>query len=228
MNQLTQLIAELGMGIGLAAIVPALLGLVLIVAALKRLRHRKLFSAGFNGTLGLCLLFSAVILLLVAINIHTYQRLTYEEPILTISFQQLAEKQYTATLDYANGQKQHYSLTGDEWQIDARVINWSPPARILGLNALYRLERLHGRYRSIDQERQLERTVYPLSEERGLDIWSLAKKYQDRVSWIDTYFGSATYLPMEDGATYEVLITQNGLIARPVNTAAKTKLHQWK
>ena len=37
---------------------------------------------------------------------------------------------------------------------------------------------------------------------------------------VDTLYGSGAYMPMADGARYEVRITQNGLIARPTNEVA--------
>ena len=38
--------------------------------------------------------------------------------------------------------------------------------------------------------------------------------------FVDAVYGSATYMPMADGARYQVSITQSGLIARPLNPAA--------
>lgn len=42
------------------------------------------------------------------------------------------------------------------------------------------------------------------------------------VEAVDTLYGSAAYMPMADGATYEIWLTQSGLIARPANPAANT------
>ena len=38
---------------------------------------------------------------------------------------------------------------------------------------------------------------------------------------LDTLYGGAAYMPMADGARYEVWITQSGLIARPTNSQAR-------
>ena len=38
---------------------------------------------------------------------------------------------------------------------------------------------------------------------------------------MDTLYGGAAYMPMADGARYEVWITQSGLIARPANDVAR-------
>ena len=66
-----------------------------------------------------------------------------------------------------------FVLSGDEWQLDARVLKWKGWANLFGLDAQYRLERVSGRYRDIEQERTGERTVYALAENPGLDLWKV-------------------------------------------------------
>jgi hypothetical protein len=99
---------------------------------------------------------------------------------------------------------------------------------VLGLDAQYRLDRLSGRYRSIEQERSDERTVYPLSENPGIDVWQLRQQYPKWLPFVDAVYGSATYMPMADGARYRVSMTQTGLIARPANGAAQTAAAGWR
>ena len=44
---------------------------------------------------------------------------------------------------------------------------------------------------------------------------------------VDAYFGTATYLPMADGARFEVSLTRTALIARPLNDAAREAVGEW-
>ena len=46
------------------------------------------------------------------------------------------------------GQTRKFTVHGDEWRIDARVLKWKPWANVLGLDTQYRLDRLSGRYES--------------------------------------------------------------------------------
>jgi hypothetical protein len=41
-------------------------------------------------------------------------------------------------------------------------------------------------------------------------------------------FGTATYLPMADGATYHVSLNTPGLFARPMNAAARRAVKDWE
>ena len=46
--------------------------------------------------------------------------------------------------------------------------------------------------------------------------------------WVDALYGSVAYVPMSDGASYQVVVSQNGLVARPLNDAARQAVGAWK
>lgn len=210
-------------------IVVAIFGLLLVLLACQRLVRGRFLAATGSGLTGLLLLAIAAITFVVSLNLHTYARLTHEQPVAQIVFEARGPQSYRATLtEVPDGEMQMFVLAGDEWQLDARVLKWKGWANLLGLDAQYRLERVGGRYRDIEQERNDERTVYGLSENPGVDLWTLSTKYPTWLPFVDAVYGSATYLPMADGARYEVTITQSGLIARPMNEAAESAAASWK
>jgi hypothetical protein len=228
MTSLIETFSQLNLGISYPAVFAVLLGLLLVFSGIRRFWQRRIVTGTLAGTSGLCLISLATAFLLLALNIHTYHRLTYEKPIVTLAFKQLGPQKYSVTLEYIGGNRpEDFILNGDEWQLDARILRWEPALQILGFNTIYRLERLNGRYSKIDQELSQPRTVYSLAEEQGLDIWSLAREYQFWLKWLDAYYGNATYLPMQDGARFVVAINQYGLIARPDNSPAEDALSEW-
>ncbi|HEY8538500.1 MAG TPA: hypothetical protein VIL28_06510 [Steroidobacteraceae bacterium] len=203
------------------AAVIAVFGLLLVVLACQRLARARFLAAGGSALAGLVLLGAAALIFIISLNLHTYARLTYEQPVAEIVFENRGPQRYRATLtEIPSGEMQMFVLAGDEWQLDARVLKWRGWANLLGLDAQYRLERISGRYRDIEQERHAERTVYGLTKNPGVDLWMLSTRYPKWLSFVDAVYGSATYLPMADGARYEIKMTQSGLIARPVNAAA--------
>jgi len=211
------------------AAVVGIFGLLLVALACQRLARQRFLAAGGSALTGLLLLAVAAAIFVVSLNLHTYARLTHEEPVAEIVFEARNPQHYRATLtQIPSGEMQIFVLAGDEWQLDARVLKWKGWANLLGLDAQYRLERIGGRYRDLEQERSAERTVYGLSENPGVDLWVLTTKYPRWLPFVDAVYGSATYLPMADGARYEVKMTQTGLIARPVNEAANTAAGGWK
>jgi hypothetical protein len=206
----------------------AIFGLLLLALACQRLFRARFIAATGSGLMGVVLLAVAGLLFVVSLNLHTYNRLTHEQPVAEIVFEARGPQRYRATLaQVPSGEMQMFVLAGDEWQLDARVLKWKGWANLLGLDAQYRLERVSGRYRAIEQERSDERTVYALSENPGVDLWALSVDNPRWLPFVDAVYGSATYLPMADGARYEVAITQSGLIARPMNETAKAAAGSW-
>jgi hypothetical protein len=212
----------------LALLLPALLGGLLLLSGLRGFSHRR----WLRGLGGVCsgggLLALAALAASIGLNFYTYQRLTYEQEVAALRFRQIAPQRYLVDLTTAERPAQRYELRGDAWQLDARVLKWRGTANLLGLDARYRVERLSGRYQNIDQERQAARTVHGLADNKGIDLFALARDYPRWTSWLDTDFGSAAYLPMADGAEYRVSLSQSGLIARPINAAARTAVQRWR
>ena len=120
-----------------------------------------------------------------------------------------------------------FNLRGDEWQIDARLVTWKPPLTILGLDPIYQLERISGRYSEIDREQNEFRTVHALSPDYPIDVWKLARVLPIAMPGVDAYYGTATYVPMADGARFEVSLSRDALIARPANDVARDAVGNW-
>jgi len=121
-----------------------------------------------------------------------------------------------------------YNVRGDEWQIDARVLKWRAIGNLLGFDTVYRLERLSGRYGDIQSERSAPRTVHELAQDPGVDFWSVARRYHEYLPLADALYGSATYVPMAEGAEYVVTVSASGLVVRPANDAARKAVGDWK
>ena len=156
-----------------------------------------------------------------------YGRLVDEQVVSQIEFSQSGPEEYVARLMIDGESDRMFRLRGDEWQIDARVVNWKPPATLLGLDPIYRLERLSGRYASVDDERSEQRTVHALSDDTVLDVWVVARRFPRLMPGVDAYYGTATYLPMADGARFEITMTRTALMARPANAVARDTVGDW-
>lgn len=206
----------------------ALIGLLLFLMALRHLWRRRLISGTLEGLTGLLLLALSMLAGALFINLLTYDRLTHEKQIAEIRFQARAPQLFWAYVAPAKKDPGIFEMRGDEWQMEARVLKWRRMALVFGFDTVYRLDRLSGRYHDIHQERSGPRTVYSLSEEPGLDIWTLVRRHARWIPWVDTFYGSATYMPMADGAHYGIFISASGLFARPQNDIAQKALSGWR
>jgi hypothetical protein len=212
-------------GIGVLGL---LLALPLEVAAVRRLRHLQFARGTLFLLSGGVVILVAVGAALVAMNLYTYARLTHEQEAARVSIRQLGERRYVVSVEPKNAPRRHFELRGDEWQIDARVLKWRPIGNLLGFDTIYRLERLSGRYGDITAERAGPRTTYALSEEPGVDFWTVLRRYHEYVPLADALYGSAAYVPMAEGAEYAVSVSTSGLVVRPGNDAARKAVGGWK
>jgi hypothetical protein len=210
-----------------AIIVFAVLGVILFIMGIQRVWRRRIVAGSLEGLVGLLLLAVAALMAAISINLYTYDRLTHESKIAEISFRVIGPQHFGAVVTLKN-KGEILDLRGDEWQIDARVLKWRGMAVLIGFDTLYRLDRLSGRYRDITQERTGPHTVYSLSEEQGLDLWMIGRRYAHWIPWVDAVYGSATYMPMVDGASYTVSVSGTGLLARPSNDIARKAIGEWR
>ena len=164
---------------------------------------------------------------LLILSYVSYARLVEEQLVSRIEFRRLADNEFEARLMIPEEIDRFFVLRGDEWQIDARIVTWQPPMTILGLDPIYRLDRLSGRYTDIESERMETRTVHSLAEALPADVWDVARRFPALTPGIDAHYGTATFVPMADGARYEVSMSRDALIARPANEKAREALGQW-
>ena len=204
-----------------------LLGVVSLVLAIK-----QMFRVNVAMTTGRVALFGvlsamALATFLVGSNLFTYHQLTQEDLVAEIQFRELQPKIYEATVLLEDGSKKLVTLLGDEWQFDVRMIKWDNKVTLAGLRPLYRPDRISGRYTDIEEERNNPKSAHALSRNPGLDVWEMAQKHTNWLPWVDAYYGSGTYLPMADGASFNVTISDTGLVARPVNQVAQDATEVW-
>ncbi|ACR13828.1 cation/multidrug efflux pump [Teredinibacter turnerae T7901] len=182
-----------------------------------------------RGTAALMMMALCVLFVLAAIDLFSYKQVLNNRVLGSVSFKKLEDQHYMATLVFLrDGREQQFDLRGDQWQVDARLITWSDFLTMLGAKPGYRLDRLSGRYYSLEDEHRRPRTVHQLSSsEYGMDIWHLAQQTGNHLPMMDAVYGSATYLPMADGALYEISLSSSGLVAKPLNDVANRAVSRW-
>jgi hypothetical protein len=155
------------------------------------------------------------------LDILTYKNLTKEVPIATISLFKKGDQHFDLTLATVDGTEHRFDMYGDQWQLDARLLTWVGPIAALGNEPLYRLDRIRGRYVTLEQARNARQSIYELESSTFIDTWQVI---QGIPLWLDANYGSAVYMPMANGAVYSVHLTAKGMNVRPVNNIAKRLL----
>ncbi|MEM9738499.1 MAG: hypothetical protein AAF829_01425 [Pseudomonadota bacterium] len=207
-------------------ILPAIsgvMGLMLGFGGLGRLFSAQVFSGLTRFAFGVGFLGLAGIVTMAGLNLQTYKRLTFEREVLTISFEDAgAPDEYIATVIYEGGETKTFPLSGDEWQVRARVIRFDPLSNMLGYDSVYRLDRLSGSFERAEGETTV--LVHRLSENPGLDVEALAKAEGARWGLSTQAYGSGVYNPMGDGLAYRVKMAQTGLVMEAGNAATQARI----
>ncbi len=142
----------------------------------------------------------------------TYFRLTAEEPVARITFEEVGDQEYNAYLTLpGNDIPGKYVIYGDQWRIDAEFVKIKPWANILGVDSRYKLVRLEGRYQDIEDQNTRPHMAYDLGATRGIDIGKLVADWN---FLIDAEYGSSTFTDIEISNAYTVYKSQFGLLVR--------------
>jgi hypothetical protein len=206
----------------------AVIGLAIALSGVGWMLRGRPFKGGRGAIGGGFLLAVGAVVGLIGLNIQTYNRLSEENPVATLALKQTGDRVFAATVTELNdkgepvGTPRIYDLNGDQWQVDARVITWKSWAAVLGLDAQYELENIWGRdvANPNDLRAKGERLVV---ERPGIDLMAVAETLGNfspvQVSQRD--FGSAVYMPMYDGAVYNICITEDALVVDAANELAR-------
>jgi hypothetical protein len=162
-----------------------------------------------------------LIIMLLSASIYTFNVLTDETLIAELRFDRTGDRQYLAHLRTGDRcEERTLPVLGDQWRVDAEFLKWKYWAMLFGLDSQYRLDRLEGRYRSV-QDQNAEPTVsHDLSGATALDVVDLAGALGSLNFLIDATYGSSTYRDIDPANVYYVYRTTTGIITRSAPRSA--------
>jgi len=199
----------------IAALVTGLLSLFYFFTLLFRIKKLKLIGSLRKLTGLLFFSISTAFFALLIVTAKGYQALTHESHIADLIIEPNEGKRFKATIDFKDGNYQQFDLAGDEIMIESNILKWKPWSNILGLRTAYRLDRIRGRYRDIQMEKLSSPTLFSLRDERQKDISDWRKEYHQLSFLVDVEHGSASYVAADRNQTYQLMVSNDGLILRP-------------
>ena len=199
-----------------------LIGLSLVLVGLGAwvLLRQQWLLQWLKGSAGLLLVGLAVYSALYAMNLYSYSELKPETPVATISFRELGPQNFVATVALAGGQSHDYALRGDLWQLEVRVVSWKGLFALFGARPGYQLDSIQGRYLALEHERSRERTRH--SVHRAPVVFDIHDGEGGLL--LNTSIMGVAYLPMADGAIFQVVPSAGQLEGRPLNGVAEAAM----
>jgi hypothetical protein len=205
----------------LAAAIFLALGTILIFTGGIALFRAHVGSFLTQGIIALLFITTGALLGSIALGIQGYQTFTREEIAANVTISPIAPQRFTAILHHKDGRIEKFIISGDELYIDAHILKWQPLANLIGLHTAYELDRIGGRYRDIEQERTAERSLYLISQNKTVNLFSLRQRYTFLALLLDAKYGSATFIPATQATEYQLRVSTTGLLMREINEEPK-------
>src|SRR5881296_600829 len=194
----------------------AVLGVVLLVAALVTLRKQRWLGTGMSLMLAIFFLALAALAATLGIAMQGYRALTREVVAATVVTRPTGPERFLATFTFPEGRREQYEITGNALYVDAHIVKWHPRANILGLHTAYHLDRVSGRYDRLEDEQTKPRRIFALSRPTPVDMFQLARSLAFLGRVVDTEYGSATFIAARGPTQLELRVSTSGLLFRPV------------
>src|SRR5206468_12445777 len=195
-----------------------LLAVALIYVSASAWRNRRRLSSLVGFLAAALFLTSSMLLGAITVGIRGYRSFTQEALAATVKTEPLGPHHFRATVTLPDSSLHMFDLAGDAVYIDAHVLKWRPIGTLLGLETVYELDRIAGRYQALGDEQTQQRTVYSLAARKPFDAFDLARRYWVLRPFVDAEYGSATFIgaTAPGGATHEVRVSTTGLLVRGV------------
>lgn len=206
----------------LISLLAVVLVALLLFGVFKSWFGKSWFFTWLKGSLGFICIGLVLYICLLILDLWSYKLALKEKLLAEVRIEKLDEQYFMLHFKPVNEKAKQFQILGDQWQVDMRLLTWKGPFLTLGLQPLYRFDRLSGRHSSIEHERAKQRTLYELNGSDFVDLWSASKRFN---FGLHANYGSSIFMPMADKARYSIFLHSRGLVAKPANQAAKEALY---
>jgi hypothetical protein len=192
----------------------AILGGFSLIFALVALVKRRPWRFMWRTLVGIALVSLGGLLISIGFGLYGYRALTREEVAAHVAVRPIGPQRFEARFVIPDRPEATYEISGDAIYVDAHVLKWTPLANVFGLHTAYELDRVAGRYDDITQEKSAERTVHSLAADKRVDLFNLRRRYAFLAPLVDAEYGSGSFVPVTEPATFEVRVSTTGLLIR--------------
>jgi hypothetical protein len=200
--------------LALLAVLFAGLSVVFLLSGVVALRRGRPLRLATRLTFAVLLLALAGFAGTVTVATRGYRAFTHEEVAAVVRTEPVGPRRFRAHFRFADGREASFALAGDELYVDAHILKWRPIANFIGLHTAYELDRVSGRYATLAEEREGERTVQALSQEKPFDMFTLRRRYALLAPLLDAEYGSASFILADEAAEFELRVSTTGLLIR--------------
>lgn len=201
----------------IAGIVSGFIALLLFILFIKRVKNRrkKILVCIIHFLFVVIFVLISCIFLLFYVSLKGYKNFAYNKPIFSVECTMKDEDSFALKLTPLDGDEneaEFYNVQGQQFVIEGHIIRWENFFIAVGMKPLYQVTRLTGRYISIDDEREKERSVYELGEETK--FWRLLMKYGEKIPGIDAVNGISSFKDAQENKVFMVSIIHSAFVIK--------------
>jgi|GEM_PF-6689944 len=205
------------------SIILAVLAGLAILSGLWLVRAVAPFFVWFRSLAGLVLILVGVTLSFVAWEIHSYSPVSGLEPVASVSVTRTGTNEWQLTIfGPGDGEKSHV-IPGDRARIGLDLLGPRFSNEHFQVPTLMRLGEVGGRYLQFEDALAAQEGVTPASS-------GIAGEWRQ---WLlsPVFFIPETgpaYMPLRDGAVYDLWVSGRLLVAGPANSVAEAAWESWE
>lgn len=188
-----------------------------------RLRRRPVPHVGIvTSTLRLLLMLllialSAAVLFLLGF-IQSYTAFTHRQPAAMVYCAPAEDSEdemilWLVTFEPPTaGYLSHHRLRGQQWAVEGHILKWDDWLNLLGLQTMYKLTRVRGRYLRAEDESSKPATASSLVEQEEDPRWRWLYEYGARLPFVTAVYGNTVFTFPSDTKTFEIYATPFGFM----------------
>ena len=201
----------------IAGVVSGLISLLLFFLLIKRLRNRrkKILVCIIHFLIVVIFALTSTIFMLLYAGLKGYEHFTYNKPIFTVECSLKTDDSFVLEFNQLDGEEtpaQFYRIKGQQFVIEGHIVKWENFFVTVGMKPLYQVTRLTGRYISINDEKEKERSVYEVAEETR--VWRWLMQYGEKIPGIDAVQGVSSFKDAVENKELTVYITHNAFVIK--------------
>jgi hypothetical protein len=189
-----------------------------IIRRLQRKPTKRLGVIASTLRLLLILISASMALLFFGAFIRSYTAFTQRELAATIRCTTVHGTEDTMALELATpesptaSQIHRYLLRGQQWTVEGHILKWDDWLNFLGLQTMYKLTRVRGRYLRADDEMNKPATVYSLVANEEDPRWRWLYEYGPLLPFVQAVYGNTVFTFPSEAKTFDIYVTTSGFM----------------
>jgi hypothetical protein len=208
-----------------AAVVVACFALVALLLAWSRwLAGRRLAAAG-HVAMAIAAAAGSLLMWSVTAGVESYEPVPQGQPVAGLFVERTGSQGFRAMLTrLPAGRIQVFELTGDQWRLEARTLDWQGLAGQIGLDRMYRLERLSTRATRPLSGLATAGSSFSLGTDAPNDLWARGRTSPAWMRYVHGGHADGPWRPLANGAHFTIWLDGQALRVEAANEAAVTAM----